>query len=87
MSPDEPTLGEIGRRVTTLEAEMRTRFDGLSAQVNNLGFVRRDLYDSEQRAQNERIDFLARTVWATLVLLVTSILGAIVTVIVKVVSS
>lgn len=86
VAPDEPSLAHLDWRLTELEkrfeantAHIDRRFDLLAAQVASLGHVRADVYASDQRALNEKVDNAHKlAMWAVGLTASTSI-GAIVT--------
>lgn len=62
MSPEDLTPAEFGFRLAALEKRVDSlvehldrRFDGLSAQVKDLAFVRADVYAGDQRLTDAKI--------------------------------
>ena len=62
MTPAEPTIGEIGRILVEVRADMaavRAKLDGLDAS-----YVRRDVYEEASRSRDQRIsDLEASHTW------------------------
>lgn len=83
--PDEQVqqTAHLDWRLTELERQMRERFDGidrrferLGTSIESLAYVGKELYHSEQRAQDKRMDDIeARQLW-TLGLLISAIVVA-----------
>lgn len=67
--PDDITLGELGRRLNSLEARAETRFTAMESrlddrfseigrQMERLQFVSRDYYDVAHKSLVERVEKL-----------------------------
>lgn len=56
---DEPTLGEVSRRLDALERRIDNGFANVGHQLESLQFVHRDLYETNQKAIWKAIDALA----------------------------
>lgn len=77
MPESEVTVGEIWRRILSLEARLDQGFSRLDRQLEHLQFVHADRYEAEQRSTAARLDALedkskwvARTVAAALITMV-----------------
>ena len=76
MPADEPTLGELWRRMVDIERRIDNGFSGINHQLESLQFVHRDLYESNQKAiwqaiseLKDKSTWLFRTVAGTLITL------------------
>lgn len=84
-TPDESTVNHLDWRLTELERQMRERFDvidrrfdKLGVSIDSLAYVNKELYHSEQSAQDKRMnDIEGRQQW-TLGLLISAILTALI---------
>lgn len=79
-----PEPGEVAWRLEALERKVEegfhridNRFESLQGDVRSLGFVSKELYLSEQAAQDARIEAVRTITMWTLGLLITAIIGAI----------
>lgn len=52
--PDDVTIGELGRRMTGLEARMNEGFTAVRTQISALKFVGNDRYEADRRADDRR---------------------------------
>lgn len=86
MTPDTPDTAELSWRLQAVEAsvkEMRSHMDvgfaGLATRIDTLQFVPRGEYSIEHKGLEEKIEGVHRIAMWALGLVVTTVIGAIVT--------
>lgn len=55
MTGDDVTLGEVGRRVESLERRFDQRANELGAKIDSLQFVNRETYEAKHSALETRV--------------------------------
>lgn len=55
---DDPTVGELDRRLEAMSKQMRDGFAQLRGAIESLNYIHRDRYEAEARAVERRIDLI-----------------------------
>jgi hypothetical protein len=58
MPVDDVTIGELGRRLSAMEGRINSQFVDVNRRLDSLQFVTREVYETDMRARDRRIDEL-----------------------------